>query len=65
MTKKDLDNRSNQLNPMADAYRQSRQTTMTEKDVARVQQVECKTHGHQLKNGLGAQAQSILNKNNN
>lgn len=60
LEKHDLDNHSNQLNPLHEAYLLSRKQHLTQKDVAAIQKAEFQNKKRQTKDGLGAQAQRIF-----
>ncbi len=62
--KQALDNHANQLNPLHEAFLQSRIKTLTQKDVATIQKAEFQSKGYQTEDGLGAQAQKIFDKQN-
>ena len=65
MTKKDLENRSNQLNPLAPEFLSSRMNTLTQKDVAKIQNTEVRSYGRQMPSGPGAEAQKHFKQINN
>jgi hypothetical protein len=64
MNKESRDLRSQQLNPLAPQFLSSRMKNLTQDNVTAIQVAEVKSKGHQVKGGLGAHAQQILNKHN-
>ena len=65
MSKKNQDNRANQLNPNHEQFLQSRGENLSQEAVSHIQQTESKSKGQQSKEGLGAEAQRAFHQNQN
>ena len=61
-SKEQIDNRSQQMNPLDQKFLDSRGCNLTQADVSLVQKTEVLSGGHQNKDGVGAEAQRRLNK---
>lgn len=55
-------NRADQLNPLNKKYLLSRIESLRAEDVKVIQRAEAKANGRQIPGGLGAQAQSIIDR---